>query len=109
MKKKKENKILKFVFGLFFLGFVIVYFSELTGYYEYQNYKKSALTTQQIQNFEKDIETGKEIDINKYLVAENKDYNNNLSKITSKLSDGISNIVKNGVERAFKFLSTLVE
>lgn len=109
MKKNKKNKIFKYIFMVFFMSFLVIYFSELTGYYEYQNYKKAALTEEQIKQFEQDVASGKEVDLNKYLVVETKSYNNKLSKIASKLSDGISDIVKDGVENTFKFLSKLVE
>lgn len=107
--KKKKNKLFKFVFYIFFMSFLVVYFSELTGYYEYQNYKKSALTEAQIKQFEADVASGKEIDINEYLVVENKNYNNTLSKLASNLSDGISNIVKSGVDNTFKILAKMVD
>lgn len=109
MKKDKKRKIYKFIFLMFFLSFIVVYFSELTGYYEYQNHKKMTLTEEQIKQFENDVSNGKEVDINEYLVLDNKNYNNSLSKLTSKLSDGISSLVQSGVENAFKFLSGLVE
>lgn len=109
MKKDKKNKIYKFIFMVFFISFIVVYFSELTGYYEYQNHKKATLTEEKIKQFEKDVAEGKEVDINDYVVVEEKNYNNGLSKLTSKLSDGISNLVQSGVENTFKFLSNLVE
>lgn len=109
MKKDKKKKIYKFIFMVFFLSFLVIYFSELTGYYEYQNHKKTTLTEEQIKKFESDVASGKEVDISEYLVVENKSYNNNLSKLTSKLSDGISALVQSGVENTFKFLSKLVE
>ena len=109
MKIYKKYKIYKFIFMVFFISFIVVYFSELTGYYEYQNHKKSTLTEEKIKQFEKDVAEGKEVDINDYVVVEEKNYNNGLSKLTSKLSDGISNLVESGVENTFKFLSNLVE
>lgn len=109
MKKKKKNRIFRYIFMVLFISFLVIYFSELTGYYEYQNYKKATLTEEQIKQFESDVASGKEVDLNKYLVVENKSYNNKLSKIASKLSDGISDIVKDGVENTFKFLSKLVD
>ena len=109
MKKQTKTKIFKFVFMVFFLSFLVIYFSELTGYYEYQNHKKATLTEEQIRKFESDVASGKEVDINEYLVSDTTTYNNKLSKITSKLSDGISNVVESGVENAFKFLSKLVD
>ena len=108
MKKNKKNKIYRFIFMVFFMSFLVIYFSEITGYYEYQNHKKATLTEEQIKKFESDLASGKEVDINQYLVVDNKTYNNKLSKLTSKLSDSISNVVQSGVESTFKFLSRLV-
>lgn len=109
MKKDKKNKIYKFIFMVFFFSFLVIYFSELTGYYEYQNHQKATLTEEQINKFENDVASGKEVDINEYLVVNTKTYNNKLSKLTSKLSDSISALVQSGVENTFKFLSRLVE
>lgn len=109
MKKDKKNKIYKFIFWLFFMSFLVIYFSELTGYYEYQNYQKTSLTEEQIKKFEEDVKNGNKVDINEYLVVNNKKYNNNLSKLASKLSDGISKIVNNGVEYTFKYISKLID
>ena len=109
MKKKKNNNIFNIIFMIFFLSFVVVYFSEATGYYEYKNHKKTALTEEQIKKFESDVASGKEVDLNDYLVKDNKKYSNKLSKLASNLSDGISSVVKNSVESTFKFLSNLIE
>ena len=109
MKKKKENKLYKFIFMIFFVSFLVIYFSEITGYYQYQSHKKAALTEEQIKKFESDVASGKEVDLTEYLSVDDRNYNNKLSKITSKLSDGISYIVQSGIESAFKFLSKLVE
>ena len=108
-KNEKKNKFYRFIFMVFFLSFLVVYFSELTGYYEYQNHKKTTLTEEQIKKFEADVANGKEVDINEYLVVETKDYDNGLSKLSSKLSDSISTLVQSGVENTFKFLSRLVD
>ena len=55
MKKKNNNKLFNIIFFMFLLSFIIVYFSQITGYYQYQNYKKSELTKEQIKQFESDI------------------------------------------------------
>ena len=109
MKKDKKNKIYRLVFYLFFISFLIIYFSELTGYYEYQNHKKTSLTEEQIKKFEEDVKNGNEVDINEYLIVDNKKYNNTLSKLASKLSDGISKIVNRGVEYTFRYISKLID
>jgi len=109
MKKDKKNKIYKFIFLIFFMSFLVIYFSELTGYYEYQNHQKTTLTEEQIRKFEEDVKNGNEVDINKYLVVDTKKYNNALSKLASKLSDNISKIVNNGVEYTFKYISKIID
>ena len=109
MKKNKKNKLFRFIFYIFFVSFLVVYFSELTGYYEYQNYKKKIMTEEQIAKFENDIKNGNKVDVNDYLIIQNATYNNNLSKATSKISDGISKVVKSAVEGIFKYISKLVD
>lgn len=109
MKKDHKTKIVKFIFGVFFISFLVIYFSEVTGYYEYQNHMKTALTEEQIKKFEEDVKNGNKVDINEYLMVDTKKYNNTLSKLASKLSDGISNFVNSGVEYTFKYISKLIE
>lgn len=109
MKKNKQYKIFKTIFMIFFFSYSVIYFSELAGYYEYQNYKKTALTEEQIKKFEQDVKGGKQVDISDYIVKNNVTYQNRLSRLTSKLSDGISNIVKSSVEETFKFLSKMID
>ncbi len=109
MKKKKNNNIFNIIFMILFLSFLVVYFSEKTGYYEYKNHNKAVLTEEQIKKFESDVASGKEVDLNDYLIINNKSYDNKLSKLASKFSDGISSVVKTSVENTFKFLSGLIE
>ena len=108
MKKNKKINLFKIVFMTFLFSFMVIYFGQLSGYYEYQNHKKMVLTEEQIKKFEQDIDDGKKIDIDNYVLMDVK-YDNKLSKVTSKLSDGISSVVKSGVEKTFKFLTNLME
>ena len=107
--KNNKNKIFKIIFGMLLLSYIVVYFSEITGYYEYQNHAKAALTEEQIRKFENDVNSGKEVDIKEYIIVNQTTYNNKLSKAASKLSDGISKLVQIGVEKSFKFLSRILE
>ena len=109
MKKSREYRIFRFIFMVLLISFMVVYFSELAGYYEYHNNKKAELTEEQIQKFEQDIKDGKEVDIQEYLVIDNKNYGNTLSKFASSLSKEISKFVQDGVENTFKYLSKLVD
>ena len=105
--KKKKNRLFKIIFWLFFLSFMLIYFSELTGYYEYKNYQKSIMTNEQIKQFEQDIKDGKEVNLDNYVV-EKVNYNNKLSDTANSLSNGISKLVKGGVENTFKLINNLV-
>ena len=109
MKKNKNNKIFKFVFYILLISYLVIYFSEITGYYEYQNHSKATLTEKQIRKFEADVSSGKEVDIKDYIAVNQPTYNNRLSKAASKISDGISKIVQGGVDKSFKFLSRLLD
>ena len=109
MKKNKKNWLFRFMFFIFFISFIVVYFSELTGYYEYQNYKRKVFTQAQIDKFEEDVKKGNKVDINDYLILENTNYDNNLSNVASKVSDGISKVVRKSVESVFKYISKLVD
>ena len=87
MNHKKENKIFKYIILISFITFFALYLSQSTGYFEYKNSKKVALTNEQIKEFEKDVNEGKNIDITKYIEINNKDYQNNLSKMGLHVSN----------------------
>lgn len=107
--KKKKNRLFKIVFWMFFLSFALIYFSEVTGYYEYKNYQKKAMTSEQIKQFENDVKNGKKVNINKYVKDDGINYNNKLSDTANLLSNGISKLVKGGVENTFKLLTSLID
>ena len=50
-----SEKLIKTIFTILFVIFVTIYISQATGYYEYELHKKSELTKEQIQKFEKDV------------------------------------------------------
>lgn len=108
MKKKKYNTF-KIIFCIFLFIYLVLFFSSYTGYYEYNNYKKTRLTNEQIKKFEKDIKDGKELDIEEYLVIDKYSYKTNLSTLTIKISEGISSIVTYGVKSTFKYISSFID
>ena len=63
----KANNILKFTFIILILLFIGLYISQVTGYYEYTESKKTTLTKDAINRFEKDVKEGKEISAKNYL------------------------------------------
>ena len=77
-KAKKRNQFFKWSLILLLMTFITLYISQATGYYEYEQSRKTAFTEEQIRKFEQDVKDGKEIDINTYLENTNKDYQNNI-------------------------------
>ena len=63
MKHKKLNKIFRYSILVSFVTFFALYLSQSTGYFEYRNSKKVALTNEQIEKFENDVKEGKNIDL----------------------------------------------
>jgi len=108
-KKKALKKLFRFCITVSFVIFISLYFSNTTGFIEYQNKRKTALTEKQIKEFEKDVKEGKQIDLKDYL--ENTDYNyqNKLSGLGLKISNTTGKGVKIVVEKSFKFLEKLTE
>lgn len=104
----KKYKVFKWTFLFFFVIFLTLYFSQLTGYYEFKNYQKMTMTEEQIIQFEQDVKDGKEVDIKNYVVDTKKNYQNKFSNMGVKLSTGISGIIKSSVIKLFGTISGFV-
>ncbi len=94
------NNIWKLLLVVIVVIFLVMVLASSNGYYEYELNKQSNLTEEAIKQFEQDIKDGKEIDVEDYLVKENKDYSNSFSKTGIKISNKISDIFK----KTFKFM-----
>lgn len=98
MKMKYKN-ILRFTLLSLFLLFIALYITQALGYYEFNNAKKTTLTNSAIKKFEKDVQSGKEIDARDY-IEEEKNYNNLISKTSLSLS--------NAVEKTFNYVMNTI-
>lgn len=105
---KKANKIAKNILIVMFILFVALYISQSTGYYDYETYKKTALTKEQIKQFEEDIKNGKNVSVKDYLDGTSKDYSNKLSDAGLNISKKIERYSKKAIETVFGALSGLV-
>lgn len=105
--KTKINKITKYLFLSLFITFLSLYLSQNTGYFEYQNQKKTALTEKQIQKFEKDVKNGKEIDLQKYIEEGNPNYQNTISKAGLNISEASEKVIRKIINTSFKALSKI--
>ncbi len=97
MEKKKINW-LKIALIVFFIGYLSLYILDKTGYYDSSMRKKTEFTNNQIKRFEQDVKDGKQVDINDYLIDENKDYTNNTSKVGYYISSSIEKILSDSIK-----------
>lgn len=108
-KYKKINKVFSWFLFILFITFVTLYISQATGYYEFEQARKTAFTKEQIERFEQDVKDGKEIDINDYLENTNKNYQNNISRFSLNISEGIGKYAKMGIEKIFSGIAKVIE
>lgn len=95
---------------VFFMTILVVlflglYISQMTGYYSYQESKKTQMTENAIKRFEQDLKDGKEINVKDYL-EEEANYSNALSTLGMKTSrmietlfDKTMNAIFNGISK----------
>ena len=103
------DKIIKLFGVALVVGFLLMFFSSSSGYYEYELNKKSNLTQEAIIQFEQDVKDGKEIDINEYLVDEAKDYSNSFSDIGLNISNKIGTLFSKGVKFIFNSIDNMID
>lgn len=103
------KKIIKFVVISVVMVFFCAYVIESSGYYEYNLSNKRNLTQEQIEQFEKDVKQGRDIDINDYMTDSTVDYSNKLTKATTKISLGINDYLKSKIKSIFSILNRMVE
>ena len=104
-----KNNLFKAIILLSITIFVASYFIEETGYYDYKLQEKTILTNEQIKKFEQDIKEGKEVDIESYLKANDKDYSNNITTNVTKISITTNKYLKKGIESIFGILNNFVK
>ncbi len=107
MPKKKKPSILWRIFCLLLLVYLALYIALESGYYETKMSKRTALTNENIKRFEQDVKEGKEIDLNQYIIDDNKNYSNTLTKTGNKINDLIKNLLGNGLKESSQFLKSL--
>jgi len=105
-EKKKKPNYFKFIFISLFILFISLYFMNVIGYYDV-NRNRTILTEEKIKEFEADIQNGEYIDLNNYFEENNKDYDNNFSNISLKVSDGIDVFLNKGLKGTLKALEKL--
>ena len=106
MKKKKVSKLIIF---LICFSFVVTYIIYQTGYYEYKLQNRTVLTKEQMEQFEKDVQEGKDVTLKDYLVETEVDYTNKLTDTTVKISNTVNLYFKKGIELVFRQVNKMVQ
>lgn len=107
--KIDPNKLFKNILIFLFIIFIALYISQSTGYYEYEQYKKVALTNEQIKQFEKDVKNGKNVNVKDYVGETKKDYGNKISNTGLKISSEIEKYVKKFINTTFDAIGKAVK
>ncbi len=108
-KEKICTNIMKFIFGVLFVVFLIIYCGGFNTYYESKLHEKRLFTEEKIKQFENDVASGLDVRIESYLDDQQKNYHNKLSDVGYFLSNLIGNGFKKGVEKAFHMISKFIE
>ena len=106
MIKKKKNYFV-FLISISFIVFLVLYFAQQNGYYDYTNYNKMQITKEAMERFEKDVSEGKNIEIEDYLEFTYKDYSNGISNLGIKTGSIIENIIIDGLGKTIEIFKVL--
>ena len=94
--KKKPNWFLRIVF-VFFIVFLVMYVSSMSGYKEKRIHDKVIITEDAIKAFESDILAGKDVEVIDYLDNDYIDYSNKLTKAGDALTETIQSFLTDGL------------
>lgn len=103
-----KNKVFITILLTFLVFFGLLLFAQSQGYYQSKNEKAKVLTENQIKKFEQDIKEGKNIDVEKYILYEEKDYTNNVTNNVYKVSLKLENFMDKAVKLVFNKTGNLV-
>lgn len=101
--------LIKTIFGIFFVAFVISYVIGESGYYEYELANKKYLTEEEMKKFEEDVRNGEDIDLKDYTVETRKDYTNKFTDVVTNTSLTINEYLKKTIESVFGLLNKMIE
>ncbi len=96
-----KNRVILFIFLTFLSFFFLLMFAQSQGYYQNKNEKAKILTEKQIKEFEHDISNGKNVDIKKYVLYEDKDYSNNINDNIYKASLKVERVMDKTIKIIF--------
>lgn len=98
MENKKKSNIFNKIFFILLIMFLCLYSISVMGYKNKRQENKTLYTEEMIRKFEKDVDNGKEIDINDYLNYEEVDYSNKSSELGEKFSNTVDFVSEKSLE-----------
>lgn len=107
MNKKKNKNYFSKIFIILFIFFMIIYLSKEAGYYEYKMYTKTKLTQEAIVKFENDVNAGKDVSIEDYIVEDYVDYSNVFTNVGYGIGEFIEEIMNEGIKKTLEVLKKL--
>ncbi len=105
--KKKNSRFFWWVLIIFFIVYIGYYIGLESGYYETKLRDKTYLTSEGIKEFEKDVASGKELDVTKYITDEKIDSSNSMSNLGNKISISVETFMTKGIFKTIKILGKL--
>lgn len=91
-----------------FTFFVILLVAQSQGYYKTRSEKAKTLTDEQIKKFEKDVSSGRNIDVKKYVLYEDRDYTNKVTNNIYKISLELEGVFDKTIRLIFNSASSAV-
>lgn len=107
-KKKKGTWVLKLL-GVLFVLYISLTIAIQAGYYEAKLGEKTTITEEAIKQFEEDVRSGKDVDINDYITNVQMDYSNQTTKAGVLFSKAVETVMSKGIDgmvNIFKALFT---
>lgn len=107
-KKKKGTWVLKLL-GVLFVLYISLTIAIQAGYYEAKLGEKTTITEEAIKQFEEDVRSGKDVDINDYITNVQMDYSNQTTKAGVIFSKAVETVMSKGIDgmvNIFKALFT---
>lgn len=98
MEKKKNGTWFFRIMLVLFIIFLCLYSMSINGYVQSVNMKKTLMTEEQIDNFEKDVKNGEYIDMKDYIEKGEIDYSNKVSDFGEDLSELISVAARKSID-----------
>ena len=92
MNKKKNNIFLKILF-LLFIVFMGLYIANESGYYESKIREDVTITEKGIQEFERKVQAGEEVDMKSFLNNNKVDYSSKMSTLGDNITDNLETII----------------